>query len=75
MSSSMPIRPVSISIWIVMELRTTLVSLSTPKGLLDDLQVIMESLDARIDALRKSIKAMRQDTLSLQQRIQNLMRG
>lgn len=75
MSSSMPIRPVSISIWIVMELRTTLVSLSTPKGLLDDLQVIMESLDARIDALRKSIKAMCQDTLSLQQRIQNLMRG
>ena len=42
------------------------------KGLLDDLQVTMESLDVRIEALRKSIKAMRQDTLSLQQRIEKL---
>ena len=42
------------------------------KGLLDDLQVTMESLDVRIEALRKSIKAMRQDTLSLQQHIEKL---
>ena len=44
----------------------------TTKGLLDDLRVTMESLDARIEALRKSIKAMRRDTVSLQQRIEKL---
>ena len=42
------------------------------KGLLGDLRVTMESLDARIEALRKSIKAMRRGTVSLQQRIEKL---
>lgn len=42
------------------------------KGLLDDLRVTMESLDARIDALLKSIDAMHGDTLSLQRRIEKL---
>ena len=42
------------------------------KALLGDLRVTMECLDARIDVLRRSIKVMRRDTLSLQQRIENL---
>lgn len=42
------------------------------RGLLDDLRVTMKSLDARIEVLRKSIKAMRRDTLLLQQRIERL---
>lgn len=40
------------------------------KELLDDLRVTMESLDARIEALRKSIEEMRLASLSLQQRIE-----
>lgn len=42
------------------------------KELLRDLRVTMECLDARIEILRKSIKVMRRDTLSLQQRIEKL---
>ncbi|WP_455158900.1 AAA family ATPase [Schaalia cardiffensis] len=42
------------------------------KELLDDLRATMESLDARIEALRKSIKEMRRAALSLQQRIEKL---
>lgn len=42
------------------------------KELLDDLRVTMGSLDARIDALRKSINAIHRDTLSLQQSVKAL---
>lgn len=42
------------------------------KELLGDLRATMESLDARIEALRKSIKEMRQAALSLQQGIEKL---
>ena len=42
------------------------------KGLLDDLRVTMGSLDARIDALRKSINAIHRDTMFLQQSVKAL---
>lgn len=42
------------------------------QGLLDDLRVTIESLDARTEVLRTSIKTTRREALSLQKRIEKL---